>query len=209
MSDAAESRGGRGKLVPLLSGVLAAQLVFYVGLLLGTRFPIEHQGAGGDNPITRWRESRTDKNHELRKGQQAPAIGGISTGSGTTAVVMLGDRDDCGTRSLMASWSEAVHEQGGTQLVFVAQRFDTKLRLPCEGGRARPRIVLDADGSIAKRFGATWTPRSFLIGPDGRVVYVQPPATADSRAAHEALASLPDRRVALATRDPRGTSNGR
>ena len=190
----------------LLGAVLACQGVFYLGLQLGAHFPLERRAPAGETPLARWRRAQMDPARELRSGAPAPVVEGCKPdGKRATALLFLGDRDDCGTRSLMASWRHALTNRTDIRLVVVAGRFDAQLRLPCEGKGARAKVVTDPLGRAAGRFNAAWTPRSYLLNAQGRVLYAQPYTTADSRAAEEALATFDSR---SATADPTGNGSG-
>lgn len=48
--------------------------------------------------------------------------------------------------------------------------------------KLRLRVLLDNSGHTGIAYNAAWTPRAFLIGPDGRISYVQPSQDTDSDA---------------------------
>jgi len=64
------------------------------------------------------------------------------------------------------------------------------VRRQCAKDVRRLRIGIDPKGVGAARWNALWRPRVYVVGPDGRVAYVQPDTAIDIDTPREVQAVL-------------------
>lgn len=188
----------RGRLMPVLWGILLLQGCFYLGLRLGPVYLAPEIPAVRVDPsvdrIVRWRRLNYVPEHDPALGMellslqlpvlQGPKVNLAGNGRDRTLLVFLPEVG-CSARSLLTSWAKMSREFPGTRLIGVSRHSAAELQLGCHVEIQGIPVLLDSHAELARALNASWRPRAYLLDRHGQISYVQPVTTMDGKAVLE------------------------
>lgn len=85
----------------------------------------------------------------------------------------------------MEAWSRLPRTHRNVELVVVAEKPFAAERSSCQHSEVAAHRLVDARGSLAHAFNATWMPRVYLLDERGALLYRQPATTMNEGAPWE------------------------